>query len=237
MIYGDDPLKLNNYNYSPSLVAIIQSGNLYVYAMNNPVKYVDENGRIAFVAVIALVGGTLGGVAGALRSYNSKGEVSIKDVAIGATIGGLVGLGIGAGGSLLASSAMGGASLTLSPTQTLAGFSALLKGGSAATLWGVSKDGVNQGIRHFYDYATQYSDRLASIARSLNIDLTIDKAGFERFTSAAMNIVNNYQSIGGLMKATGSKVSYYYNNVIVVTYDGKLQSVMIGSLKYFEKMK
>ena len=30
MIYGDDPLKLNNYNYSPSLVAIIQSGNLYV---------------------------------------------------------------------------------------------------------------------------------------------------------------------------------------------------------------
>ena len=39
------------------------------------------------------------------------------------------------------------------------------------------------------------------------------------------------------MKATGSKVSYYYNNVIVVTYDGKLQSVMIGSLKYFEKMK
>ena len=60
---------------------------------------------------------------------------------------------------------------------------------------------------------------------------------FERFTSAAMNIVNNYQSIGGLMKATGRKVSYYYNNVIVVTYDGKLQSVMIGSLKYFEKMK
>ena len=44
MIYGDDPLKLNNYNYSPSLVAIIQSGNLYVYAMNNPITYVNENG-------------------------------------------------------------------------------------------------------------------------------------------------------------------------------------------------
>ena len=44
MIYGDDPLKLNNYNYSPSLVAIIQSGNLYVYAMSNPVMYVNENG-------------------------------------------------------------------------------------------------------------------------------------------------------------------------------------------------
>ena len=44
MLYGDDPLKLNNYNYSPSLVAIIQSGNLYVYAMSNPVMYVNENG-------------------------------------------------------------------------------------------------------------------------------------------------------------------------------------------------
>ena len=44
MLYGDDPLKLNNYNYSPSLVAIIQSGNLYVYAMNNPITYVNENG-------------------------------------------------------------------------------------------------------------------------------------------------------------------------------------------------
>ena len=26
------------------LVAIIQSGNLYVYAMNNPITYVNENG-------------------------------------------------------------------------------------------------------------------------------------------------------------------------------------------------
>ena len=32
-VNGDDLLELNNYNYSPSLVAIIQSGNLYVYVM------------------------------------------------------------------------------------------------------------------------------------------------------------------------------------------------------------
>ena len=61
MIYGDDPLKLNNYNYSPSLVAIIQSGNLYVYAMNNPVKYVDENGELVHLAVGASIGAGISG--------------------------------------------------------------------------------------------------------------------------------------------------------------------------------
>ena len=48
MIYGDDPLTLNNYNYSPSLVAIIRSGNLYVYAMNNPTRYTDPTGELVW---------------------------------------------------------------------------------------------------------------------------------------------------------------------------------------------
>ena len=47
MIYGDnpqDPLGLGVY--VPSLVAIWQSGNLYVYCMNNPVMYIDSSGLI-----------------------------------------------------------------------------------------------------------------------------------------------------------------------------------------------
>jgi len=47
MLYGDnpqDPLGLNIY--TPDVTAIIQSGNLYVYCMNNPVMYVDPDGKL-----------------------------------------------------------------------------------------------------------------------------------------------------------------------------------------------
>ena len=43
MIYGDDPLQLNKYTYAPDFHAIAQSGNLYGYGMNNPVRYVDPS--------------------------------------------------------------------------------------------------------------------------------------------------------------------------------------------------
>ena len=52
MLYGDDPLKLNNYTYAPSLAAIIQSGNLYVYAMSNPTRYTDPDGEFALAAFL-----------------------------------------------------------------------------------------------------------------------------------------------------------------------------------------
>ena len=53
MIYGDDPLNLNDYNYAPSLIAIIQSGNLYTYVTNSPTRYCDPSGRLMDVAFSA----------------------------------------------------------------------------------------------------------------------------------------------------------------------------------------
>ena len=44
---SDDPLGLNTYTYVPDAIAIMQSGNLYVYCINNPVKYYDPNGNDA----------------------------------------------------------------------------------------------------------------------------------------------------------------------------------------------
>ena len=35
------------------------------------------------------------------------------------------------------------------------------------------------------------------------------------------------------MRSSGSKVMYYYNDIIIIMYNGKLQTVMKGSLSYF----
>ena len=39
------------------------------------------------------------------------------------------------------------------------------------------------------------------------------------------------------MRQVGQKVIYYYNEVIIIVYDGKIQSAMIGKLKTFLNMK
>ena len=55
-IYGDNPQKTNEredrlgiqtYTYVPQIAAVLQSGNLYVYCMNDPILYQDESGNIA----------------------------------------------------------------------------------------------------------------------------------------------------------------------------------------------
>ncbi|MBQ7940725.1 MAG: toxin C-terminal domain-containing protein [Clostridia bacterium] len=43
MLYGDDPLKLGEY-LKPSMDSIVQSSNLYVYCMGNPVRFYDPYG-------------------------------------------------------------------------------------------------------------------------------------------------------------------------------------------------
>jgi len=58
MIYGDNPLKwniqeldegdplgLNMYVYAPNIQAVHQSNNLYVYGLNNPLKWIDPSGE------------------------------------------------------------------------------------------------------------------------------------------------------------------------------------------------
>ena len=241
-IYGDNPQKINeredklglkSYSYAPQITAVMQSGNLYVYGINNPVVFVDSNGHIAFMVITALVGAVIGGIAGAIQSYSKYGEVHWQNVAIGAGIVGAVGLG---GGAAVAYLAAGTA--TASTGTVLAAITVLAKGGTAASLWGISRDGVNQGIRHFFEYATKYPQRIPQIAGKLGCNtFEISKNGFQAFTNALINVTRNYQSMGGLMRQIGQKAIYYYNDVIIIMYDGKLQSAMIGNLKTFLNMK
>jgi len=63
-IYGDDPVKwnerpadpndplgLSTYTYKPDITAIMQSGNLYAFCMNNPIMYIDPSGHLSLSLV------------------------------------------------------------------------------------------------------------------------------------------------------------------------------------------
>ena len=111
-IYGDNPQKINEredklglktYSYAPQITAVMQSGNLYVYGVNNPVLYQDFTGEsIILVSIIigAVVGAALFGLTAAAISNAKLGYVNWNWVLIaaggGAVLGGLVGWGIGA---------------------------------------------------------------------------------------------------------------------------------------------
>ena len=104
MVYGDEPLKLNEYTYAPDISAIMQSGNRYVYVINNPVLYVDKDGDIIVLAIVAgaIIGGIINAgtnVYGQIRegvSFEKLNWASIGvSFAAGAISGGIAGSPIG----------------------------------------------------------------------------------------------------------------------------------------------
>jgi pimeloyl-ACP methyl ester carboxylesterase len=44
MIYGSNPVKMSHGVLKPNILAIMQSGNLFAYALNNPIRYSDPSG-------------------------------------------------------------------------------------------------------------------------------------------------------------------------------------------------
>ena len=53
-------------------------GNLYHCAANNPVRYVDPDGRGAFCVVTVAVGAGIGAAYGAYKSYKGCSYLQIK---------------------------------------------------------------------------------------------------------------------------------------------------------------
>ena len=89
MIYGDNPQKineredklgLNTYSYAPQISAVVQSGNLYVYAVGNPVMYADEDGEIAKL-VKAAIHGAINGIIAAMTSDAENTTDYVIDIA------------------------------------------------------------------------------------------------------------------------------------------------------------
>jgi len=52
MVFWDSPVSRNNRTM-PSTWAIMQSGNLFAYTMNNPIRFIDPSGKFAIPAIPA----------------------------------------------------------------------------------------------------------------------------------------------------------------------------------------
>lgn len=94
MIYGDDPVRwnerdadendplgLNTYTYLPDATAMMQSGNLYVYGMNNPNKYTDPFGTFAIAddaAVLIILASGAMYTATVAWIYSPQGQAAIN---------------------------------------------------------------------------------------------------------------------------------------------------------------
>ncbi|MBQ4044682.1 MAG: hypothetical protein IJD06_11880 [Clostridia bacterium] len=182
MLYGDDPLMLTQYIVKPSMLAIMQSSNLYVYTGNNPVIYVDPTGEI-FMLVAGAIGLVAGGIAGAIYSYKKNGNVRWQDVAIGAAIGGAVGLTGGAvaayvatGSAVASTSAVVsgvGTALTASSIGGLLTVPEFVKNGSTFVSW--VRETLEkthqvlslQQVKQLFELAEQYGVKITAQASDL----------------------------------------------------------------------
>ena len=187
MIYGDDPRKINGrpgdlanpeseevYTYVPSIEAIRQSSNLYVYCGSNPVTYVDYSGNI-FMLLTAAIGAVIGGIGGAIYSYAKYGEVRVENVVAGAAIGGVVGL---TGGAAVAYVATGSVTASTSAVLTGLGVAGTAAGGATTAAAAEMVKNVQPDLGNKLNYLFgQATGTVHNIQRSLQMLKQLNSIG------------------------------------------------------------
>ena len=108
MIYGDNPQKINEcedslglktYSYAPQISAIGQSGNLYVYCINDPVNYNDASGEFVIGSVtvtaslgLAVMGAAINVITTVGAALLTNQTVSALDLGVAVLTGAAAGL-------------------------------------------------------------------------------------------------------------------------------------------------
>ena len=218
----NDEAKKSNQNL-PGMGGVFNTVNLqlYHYAGNNPVKYTDPDGRIAFCAVTALIGAGVGAAYGAYKSYSATGAVDWKEVGKDALIGGAIGLGAGligaqgatstalqAGNCLASFTEVTGIGATTVTTATT-GTTAIVKSASSDKL---AQNLINSGETRPMQSAAHHivagAAKLAQPARDIlaKFNISINDTANGVFLPANSNSVNN---LGATIHSTLHTTNYY----------------------------
>ena len=191
---------------------------MYHYGGNNPVKYTDPDGRIAFCAVTALIGAGVGAAYGAYKSYSETGSVDWKEVGKDALIGGAIGLGAGLIGAQAATST------ALQTGNCLAGFGEVTGIGAATATTGTAavvesassaklaqnliSSGDSRPVQTAAHHIVAGAAKLAQPARDIlaKFNISINDAANGVFLPANSNSVN---TLGANVHSTLHTTNYY----------------------------
>lgn len=101
------------------------------------------------------------------------------------------------------------------------------------------KDGTNQGAKHFTDYWDKYPERIPSLEQRLGVT----SGEFNNFTNQAERVIRE-ATVNGSVRNIKGKSIYYIDGaaspkkgVVVITRDGKIQSMMPSDIKSFNKLQ
>jgi RHS repeat-associated protein len=182
--------------------------NRYAYVLNNPYKYTDPNGRWAFLAVTGAIGLVGGAIYGAISSAYSEEGFSFNAVYKWGAIGGVAGLTLGAGTSLV---------LTGTATASVAEV-----GAAGMSLLGIGGEGGRRVVEKVAARGGQASRILQFTERGLQKGFTKHGADFglagnwnparaSEFRSTINQFINSegVQTITGTYR--GNPVMHYLN--------------------------
>lgn len=209
-IYDDNP----GENPMPSITAIMQSGNLYVYCINNPAIYSDSSGKFIHIAIGAAIGAVALGVTNYAKQKAAGGEINMKEVwasaGVGAAGGALIATGVGAvagvnimGGAAAGATVIGGS--TLLPSTVVA----------AEVLGGV---GAGLAMRGATEAGRQGSDAGSIVAQatdpsSVMIDAAFGAAGGTVTALGTAKVVtNSFGANNGWGFNAGKNPQFLYEN-------------------------